>query len=214
MLLYCLLAVGEVDVTEVLQTLYIFFPFFLELVVISSSRVLNFMMWFSIGFLSFSFWAAPHSLCNLSSPTRDRTWALSVEVWSPIQGLPPALVSLHHCPEWALSGWTLQSWNVWALVLKSFSWIFFDSFLSFSALLWTPKFSDVGLKLFCWISSAVSPFFCSVREVSSVFSSSLSYLIFNITVFVPVVFMFLECVVWTLPCTCSEDGRSFLWGWS
>ena len=35
---------GEVDVIEVLQTLYIFFSFFLELVVISSSQVLNFMM--------------------------------------------------------------------------------------------------------------------------------------------------------------------------
>lgn len=46
LLLYCLLAAGvaggEVDGVELLQTLYIFFSFFLELVVISSSRVLNF----------------------------------------------------------------------------------------------------------------------------------------------------------------------------
>lgn len=186
LLLYCLLAVGvaggEVDVIEVLQTLYIFFSFFLELVVISSSRVLNFMMWLSIGFLSFFFWATPHSLWNLSSPTRDRTRALTVQVWGPNQGPPPALVFLPPL-YWA------STQRVGTLVLKfmSFSfeicsWIFFIPSFRFLLFYERPGFLMLGLN-----SSAEFPLlfhlFCSVQEVSSVFSSSLSYLIFNTTVF-------------------------------
>lgn len=140
------------------------------------------MMWLSVGFLSFFFWLL-HTACGIlvhqpGIEPGPRQWKCRVLT----RDFP------QHWFFFSLLYW-VSTHRVGPLVLKFmgfsfeiFPWIFCIPFFHFLLFYELPSILMLGLN-----SSAEFPLlfhlFYSVQEVSSVFSSGLSYLIFNITFF-------------------------------